>query len=286
MTNDVQINRLAGSLGAELRGLNLACLSPEGLAIINKALIDHHVVAVREQHLTPAAIDAFARMLGAPHVYPQRQERSVRDGDVLDKALVGVNPQREERSVLQHPEFPDIIRFRSEAYLKAVTQNWHSDATAFTTPPAITLLAAHILPSAGGDTGFANQHLAFEALSPGLQRMLSSMRAYHEVAYASGASYSAIHPAVRTHSVTGRRALYVNKYFTKYFEGMSVEESRPLLAYFEAHCVREEFVYRHRWQPGDVVFWDNRSVQHRSIQDYGDEERVMYHMELKDEVPA
>ncbi|HWL87600.1 MAG TPA: TauD/TfdA family dioxygenase, partial [Polyangiaceae bacterium] len=132
----------------------------------------------------------------------------------------------------------------------------------------------------------ANQHLAFEALSPGLQQMLSSMRAYHEVAYPGGSSFSAVHPVVRTHSVTGRRGLYVNKYFTKYFEGMSIEESRPLLAYLEAHCVREEFVYRHRWQVGDVVIWDNRSVQHRAIHDYGDEERVMHHMELKDEVPA
>jgi taurine dioxygenase len=263
MTNEVQINRLAGSLGAELRGLNLASLSPAGLAIIDKALIDHHVVAVRDQRVTPAELDAFAKMLGAPHVYPQR----------------GL------RSALEHPEFPDITVLRNEGYVKAVTNNWHSEGTAFSTPPAITLLAAHILPSAGGDTGFANQHLAFEALSPRLQQMLSSMRAYHEVAYASGSPYSAVHPVVRTHPVTGRRALYVNKYFTKYFEGMSIEESRPLLAYLEAHCVREEFVYRHRWQLGDVVFWDNRSVQHRAIQDYGAEERVMYHMELKDEVP-
>ena len=262
MTNEVQINRLAGSLGAELRGLNLASLSPAGLAIINKALLDHHVVAVRDQRVTPAELEAFARMLGAPHGYP--------------KGLT---------STIQHPEFPNIILLRNEGYARRVTQNWHSEGTAFSTPPTITLLAAHILPSAGGDTGFANQHLAFEALSPALQQMLSSMRAYHEVAYANGLSYSAVHPVVRTHSATGRRALYVNKYFTKYFEGMSIEESRPLLAYFEAHCVREEFVYRHRWQPGDVVFWDNRSVQHRSIQDYGDEERVMYHMELKDEVP-
>src|SRR5258708_4772458 len=134
MTNEVQINRLAGSLGAELRGLNLASLSPAGLAIINKALLDHHVVAVRDQRVTPAELEAFARMLGAPHGYP--------------KGLT---------STIQHPEFPNIILLRNEGYARRVTQNWHSEGTAFSTPPTIPLLAAHILPSAGGDTGFANQ---------------------------------------------------------------------------------------------------------------------------------
>ena len=78
----------------------------------------------------------------------------------------------------------------------------------------------------------------------------------------------------------------MNRYFTKHFEGMSVEESRPLLAYFDAHSVRDELVYRHRWELGDVVIWDNRSVQHRAIQDYGDEDRLMFHVEVKDEIPA
>jgi len=258
----VQINRLAGALGAELRGVNLASLTVNGLAILNKALIDHHVVAVRDQKLGPGEFHAFTQMLGPTHAYPAAAKS------------------------MGHPDFPDIIRLFNTGYAKAVTQHWHSEASAWPAPPSFTILSAQILPSAGGDTMFANQHLALETLSPALQQMLSSMRAHHSIAYASGTGSEAVHPVVRTHPVTGRRALYVNRYFTKHFEGMSVEESRPLLAYFEAHSVRDEFVYRHRWKLGDVVIWDNRSVQHRATQDYGDEDRLMFHVEIKDEIPA
>ena len=261
--NKVQINRLAGALGAEVSGLNLASLGPDGLAIINKALIDHHVIAVRNQQLTPAQLDAFSKMLGPPHGTPS--EGKIKKG---------------------HPEFPDIVVLVNSGYSKAVTHNWHSEASAWPKPPSITILSAQILPTAGGDTMFANQHLAFETLSPTLQQVLSSLRAHHSVLSEGNADSSAVHPVIRTHPETGRRALYVSKYFTTHFEGMSLEESRPLLAYLEAHSVRDEFAYRHRWQPGDVVIWDNRSVQHRAVKDYGDEERVMYHLEVKDELPT
>ena len=260
--DEVHINRLAGALGAELRGLNLASLTANGLATLNKALIEHHVVAVRDQKLTPGELHAFTQMLGPTHAY-QAAAKS-----------------------MGHPGFPDIIRLVNTGYAKAVTHYWHSEASAWPAPPSFTILSAQILPSAGGDTMFANQHLALETLSPALQQMLSSMRAHHSVAYQSGTGSEAVHPVVRTHPVTGRRALYVNRYFTKHFEGMSVEESRPLLAYFEAHSVRDELVYRHRWELGDVVIWDNRSVQHRATQDYGDEDRLMFHVEVKDEIPA
>ena len=261
--NKVEITRLAGALGAELRGLNLAGLTANGLAILNKALIDHHVIAVRDQKLTPGELAAFAKSLGPMRAF----------------SAAG-------KSAMEHPEVPDIIQLANTGYAKAVTHYWHSEASAWPEPPSFTVLSAQILPKAGGDTMFANQHLAFETLSPGLQTMLLSMRAYHAVEYNGVIGSEAVHPVVRTHPETGRRALYVNRYFTKRFDGMSIEESHPLLAYFEKHSVRDEFVYRHKWQPGDVVIWDNRSVQHRATQDYGDEPRLMYHLEVKDERPA
>src|SRR5882762_9886163 len=143
--NKVLINRLAGALGAELRGLNLASLTAEGFAILNKALIDHHVIAVRDQKLTPGELHAFSQMLGAAHV-----------------------SSAQGKSTMEHPEFPDIIVLRNTGYAKAVTGNWHSEGSAWPKPPAITILSAQILPPAGGDTGFANQHLALETLSLGL----------------------------------------------------------------------------------------------------------------------
>lgn len=259
----VAIKRLTGALGAEVTGLKVVNLSAEDLKTIEQALIDHHVIVLRDQYLSAGELDAFARKLGAPHATPS--EGKIKKG---------------------HPDFPDVVVLENVGYSKQVTHNWHSEASAWQRPPSFTLLGAHILPEAGGDTMFANQHLAYEALSEGLKAMIADVRALHAVYFEGVADSSALHPVVRTHPETGKPALYVSQYFTKHFENMSVEESRPLLEYLEEHSVREEFGYRHVWQAGDLLVWDNRSVQHRAVKDYGDAQRVMYHMEVKDELPV
>lgn len=258
----VEIKRLAGTLGAELRGINVTDLTDDGLAVIKQALIDHHVIVLRDQYLSAGALDSFARKLGEPHGTPSAGK--IKKG---------------------HPDFPDVIVLVNTGYSKQVTHNWHAEASAWPKPPSFTLLSAHILPEAGGDTMFANQHLAYDTLSDGLKKMLRNMRAVHAVYFEDVADSSALHPVVRTHPETGKLALYVSQYFTKHFEDMTVEESRPLLDYLEDHSVRDEFGYRHRWEAGDLLVWDNRSAQHRAVKDYGEAERVMYHMEVMDEEP-
>ena len=139
---------------------------------------------------------------------------------------------------------------------------------------------------------FASQYAAYEALSPAMQTMLSGLRAVH-----SGEGYYRLmgldpddaprraQPVVRSHPVTGRKGLYVNRIWTKHFEGMTVEESRPLLEFLYNHGVQPHFTFRHRWSPGDLVFWDNRFVQHYAIPDYGSQTRIMHRATVLGETP-
>jgi taurine dioxygenase len=151
-----------------------------------------------------------------------------------------------------------------KAKLSLVTEQWHSDSSFLPVPPAHAILAAHVLPEAGGDTMFANQYLAYETLSEGMQCLLKGLRALHRGARLAGilgiedSAPSQSHPIVRTHPETGRKALYVNRLYTYCVERMTEAESRGLLEFLFEHCSRPDFTYRHQWRPGDVVMWDNR----------------------------
>ena len=180
---------------------------------------------------------------------------------------------------------------------------WHSDTSYLECPPMASMLVAREVPKAGGDTLFANMYLAYEALSPGMQRLLAGLRAVNSSQKAdvtrtredrmrdSGwradarASYEAEHPVVRTHPETGRKALYVNVAHTMHFAGMTEEESAPLLEYLFRHQVRPEFTCRFRWQPGSLAFWDNRCVQHNPINDYHGHRRLMHRITLAGDRP-
>jgi taurine dioxygenase len=139
---------------------------------------------------------------------------------------------------------------------------------------------------------FANQYLAYDSLTPAMRQLLDGLRAVHTGAIflrLAGADESAaptaVHPVVRTHPETGRRALYVNAVFTSHFDGMTVEESQPLLQWLYAHCSQPNLTFRHRWSTGDLVMWDNRCVQHYAIHDYGDENRVMHRVTVLGDRP-
>ena len=246
----VRVERPAGALGALVYGLNLSELTPAVSAQARELIIEHHVVSFRGQDLPPRKQQAFAESLGELYYHP---------------AVNGL------------AEAPGLIEvFNTLRGLEC----FHQDSTHSTRPPRFSILAARILPPFGGDTLFANQLLAFEALSPRLQELLSGLRAVHKSgeikkdaegfqnysAYQS-ANEVAVHPVVRTHPDTGRKGLYVNAMYTKHFEGMTEEESAPLLSYIYQHVVHPHFTYRHRWQPGDVTVWDNASVQHAVIAD-------------------
>ncbi len=253
----LEARRLGGALAAEVHGVDLNRLDDAMFSAIYEAWIEHHVLVVRGQDLASESLTAFAERFGPMNVYPKVSGESATTAQ------------------------ENLIVIRNVGIAREYTGIWHSDASSWEVPPATTILCARKLPPVGGDTGFANQHLAFEALSEGMQRMLLGLKAVHHKEYQGHNRKHAVHPVVRKHPVTGRLALYVNASFVTHFEGMTVEESAPILTYLYDHMARAEFCYRHRWLEGDVVLWDNRSVLHRAIHDYGDDPdiRVMHHTE-------
>jgi taurine dioxygenase len=282
MYRTIEVAPVAGALGAEVAGVDLAAdLSEETVAEIRAAWLEHLVLFFRgQERLAPETFMQFARRIGEPVEYP------------FVKGLEG---------------YPEVIAI---AKLPHETVNfggiWHSDTVYLERPPMGTLLIAREIPPFGGDTMWANMYAAYEALSPGLQRLLDGVRAVNSSALAdvsktredriadSGADrgndpaqeYVSEHPVVRTHPETGRKALYVNVAHTERFVDMTVEESRPLLEYLFAHSVKPEFTCRLRWQVGTLAMWDNRCAMHNPINDYHGYRRVMNRITLAGDVPA
>jgi taurine dioxygenase len=179
---------------------------------------------------------------------------------------------------------------------------WHSDTTYLERPPMGSLLLAREVPPYGGDTIFANQVLAYEALSPGLRALLDGLVAVNASAKADVTrtredrirdhgragdrqDYVAEHPVVRTHPETGRKALYVNVAHTVRFKDMSEAESAPFLNYLFQHQTRPEFTCRFAWRVGSLAFWDNRAAQHNPVNDYHGFRRIMHRITLAGGVP-
>jgi taurine dioxygenase len=271
----LEINRVGGVIGADIRGVDFARdLPAETVAEIRRALLDHLVVFFRDQDLTPAQYRAFAARMGNPIEYP---------------FVPGIDGFPEITPVLKRPD--QTVNFGGV---------WHSDTTYLPEPPMATLLLARELPDAGGDTEFANQYFAYETLSEGLKSVLSTLRGVSrsDKAEASrtredrakkpgtGAELLiAEHPVVRTHSETGRKALYVNIAHTARFAGMTEEESLPLLRYLWGHQTRPDFTCRFTWSPGALAMWDNRCAQHSAINDYQGQKRLMHRITLAGDVP-
>ncbi len=273
----MDIRKIAGALGAEIHGVDLSRpLGDEIVRAIRQALLDHLVIFFRDQDLDPARFRQFAACFGTPVEYP------------FVRGLEG---------------FPEIIQvLKREDERSNFGGIWHADTTYLQEPPMGSILLARELPPYGGDTLFANQYLAFEALSPGLQETLTGLRAVSTSAKAdvsktredrvkdSGADaakqdYVAEHPAVRTHPETGRRALYVNVAHTARFAGWTEAESAPLLDYLFAHQVKPEFTCRFRWTPNAIAFWDNRAAQHNPVNDYHGFRRLMHRITLAGDKP-
>ena len=273
----IEVRPVAGALGAEIHGVDLAADLPAAtVAEIRRAWLEHLVVFFRDQDLSLDRYLAFAERMGEPVEYP------------FVKGIEG---------------YPKII---TVAKLPHETINfggvWHSDTAYLERPPMGTMLLAREVPDAGGDTMWANLYAAYETLSPGLKRMLEGVRAVNTSAMADVSKtredrirdtgfeetreYEAVHPVVRTHPETGRRALYVNPAHTAWFEDMTEEESRPLLDLLCAHAIRPEFTCRFRWEPGSLALWDNRCAWHNPITDYHGHRRVMHRITLAGDVPA
>src|SRR5881396_2009213 len=258
----ISVQPVAGALGAEISGVDLAKdLSDDTVAAIRRAWLQHLVIFFRDQDLSPAEFLAFARRFGEPIEYP------------FVKGL---------------DEFPEIIPVVKLEHERINFGGiWHSDTTYLDVPPMASMLVAREVPAAGGDTEFANMYLAYETLSSGMRRLLDGLVAVNSSAAADvRKEYVAAHPVVRVHPETGRRALYVNVAHTVRFEGMTEEESAPILKFLYRHQVRPEFTCRFRWQPGSLAFWDNRCAQHNAVNDYAGHRGLMHRITLAGDVPA
>jgi taurine dioxygenase len=273
----MDIERIGGALGAEIRGVDLSRpLSPSTVADIRRAFLEHLVLFFRDQRLDSAQFLAFARAMGEPIEYP------------LVKGLPG------------YPLIIPVLKLEHER--TNFGGIWHSDTAYLEVPPMGSMLLAREVPPVGGDTQFANQYLAYEALSPGMQRMLEGLIGVNSSAKADASrtredrmktearedakrDYMAEHPVVRTHPETGRKSLYVNVAHTVRFKDLTEEESAPLLSYLFQDQVRPEYTCRFRWEVGSLAFWDNRCVQHNPVNDYHGHRRLMHRITLKGERP-
>nr|ART38270.1 F358 [uncultured bacterium] len=275
----IRVAPVAGALGAEVGGVDLARhLDDATLAEIRHAWLQHLVLFFRDQQLSSDQYLAFARRIAEPVEYPMLRGL---DGYPLIVPVIKLPHERVNFGGL-----------------------WHSDTAYLETPPIAATLLAREVPPVGGDTLFANMYLAYETLSDGLRRALDELRAVNSSAKADvtktredrlaeggaklapGAALSALHPVVRTHPETGRKLLYVNGGHTVRFEGMTEDESAPLLNYLFAHLSRPEFTCRLRWQVGTLALWDNRCSQHNPINDYHGHRRVMHRISLGADRPA
>ena len=269
---------LSPALGAVVSGIDLRQpLDDAQQQAIEQALLAHQVLFFRDQPLTPQQQAAFAARFGDLHIhpiYPSVPEQ--REVIVLDTAVTDV---------------------RDNAI-------WHTDVTFLESPALGAVLAAKQLPPYGGDTLWASGIAAFEALSKPLQRLLDGLTATHDISKsfpqerfgATDADLARLeearkknpprsHPVIRTHPVTGRKALFVSDGFTTRINELSAAESRAILDLLFAHVARPEFTVRWRWRENDVAFWDNRVTQHYAVDDYRPQRRVMHRATILGDKP-
>jgi taurine dioxygenase len=271
-------------LGAEVVGLELSLpLATSDLARLHRAHLDHHVLVFRDQHITPAQQVDFSRHFGALQIHVLRNFQLPEQPEVL----VISNIQQDGKPV----GLGDAGHF------------WHSDLSYKETPSLGSMLHAQELPAEGGDTLFANQHAAWDALPDDLKREVEGLQAEHwylarydelrqRNPYRPQLTQAQIdevkpvsHPVVRTHPETGRRALFVSEHFTTRILGVSAQRSRELLDLLFDYGTRAEHVYRHQWQPHDMVFWDNRSLMHLAAGCPDHLRRKLYRTTIEGDVP-
>jgi len=267
----IQVDKLTPHAGAEIRGVDLSQpLDEPTFKEIHAALIDNGVIFFRDQHLTPGQQKAFGRLFGELHMHPAAPR--------------------------ELPEHPEILVIHADENSKHVAgENWHSDVSCDLEPPLGSILYMHELPPVGGDTLFASMYVAYEALSEPMKRFLEPLTAMHEGEHVYRGRYGvndagrvfpkAEHPVIRTHPVSGRKALFVNGGFTTRIKQLKRPESDAVLQFLYRHVETPEFHCRFRWQVNSVAFWDNRCVQHHAMWDYYPQRRHGHRVTIKGDTP-
>jgi taurine dioxygenase len=283
-SNTIDVRPIAGALGAELHGVDLARMSDADFDDVHEAFLSHQVVFFRDQNMTPAEQVGLARRFGDIHLHPYMQ------------GLPG------------QPEVLEIIKREDDKTNFGGT--WHTDQAFSPRPALCTLLYAKETPTFGGDTMFTNMYLAYEALSDTMKQTLAPLKGLFlgdRSAAAGGPSRKekylgqggimrpkdpnadegtqAEHPLVRTHPETGRKSLFLSSHTVK-IVGMTNEESAPILSFLRQHAVRPEFTCRFRWEPGSFAIWDDRCTQHFALNDYNGQRRVMHRITVRGDVPV
>ncbi|MEX2326939.1 MAG: TauD/TfdA family dioxygenase, partial [Pseudomonadales bacterium] len=238
--SDWSVKRLAGALGAEVRGIELSKATTDDIAAIKQLLLDHLVLFFPQQH--PAIEDhvTFGRQFGKLEGHPNLK-----------------NPYT------QHPEV-----FELAATAGGVADEWHTDITFQDEPALMSILHMVKCPEVGGDTMWSSLYAAYDELSPPMKALCEGLTALHDALPHNRPDKMAVHPVVRVHPETGGKALYVNEHFTRRIVEMNATESRSLLDYLTNWVTNPRFTIRYRWTEGTVAMWDNRCTQHFVLNDF------------------
>jgi taurine dioxygenase len=280
----MDVRPIAGALGAEIYGANLKDRDDSPMWLeLRQAFLEYKVIAVRGQKLAPEDLMRVGGKFGEPAFYP------------FAKGM---------------DDFPHITRvLKDENQADAFGNNWHTDTMYLEKPPRATLLYAVQTPPKGGDTIYADTAAAYDALSDGMKKLIAGLigvnsgglkhrrggpRAVHHAGIGAMAlqnadradAYESRHPIVRTHPDTGRKSLYVTSLHTLRIDGMTEEESRPLINFLNDRCIENERTCRVRWEPGQLTIWDNRSTMHYAVNDYHGDRREMHRLIVGPEIPV
>lgn len=257
MNQDMEVVRLSGSLGAEVRGISLARVGSAEADEIRALLMEHQVLFFPDQQLSPEEHVAFGQHFGQLEGHPN-----------LD------NPFSHDQ-----PEIFELAASRG-----GVADEWHSDITFQSQPSVMAILHMVRCPAVGGDTMWASMYKAYDELSAPLRDLCDGLTALHDALPHGKPELMAVHPVVRVHPVTGRKSLFVNEHFTRRIVELSHSESEALLGYLTRWVSNPRFTVRYRWSKGTVAMWDNRCTQHFVLNDF-EEERVIQRVTVMGDIP-
>ena len=275
LSKEINVKPYAPNIGGVITGVDLSKdISDYEQNFIKEAFHKYQVLFFQEQlEISPENHIKLGKCFGDLHIHPAAPKMK---------------------------SFPEIfeIHTHKDSKISNGAEDFHSDVSCDTEPPLGTMLQLHILPQYGGDTMFSNMYMAYDSLSKPMQNFLNGLRASHESEHFYRNRYenqdqldpkkkypSAIHPIVRTHPETKKKALYINKFFTTRIEGLSKQESKLILGYLFNHCEKTDFQIRYRWNKNDMAFWDNRCTLHKAIWDYHPMERKGRRVTIKGTIP-